>query len=63
MDDVEMRRRVAEARTARVGTVDQRGRVHLVPIVYVLEGETLYSSTATTRARPSGSATSNEIPG
>jgi PPOX class probable F420-dependent enzyme len=36
---------VAKARVARVGTIDERGRVHLVPIVYVVDGDTLYSST------------------
>ena len=47
-----MRRKVAAARAARVGTLDERGRVHLVPIVYVVEGDTLYSSTdAEPRAR------------
>jgi PPOX class probable F420-dependent enzyme len=45
MDEVAMRRRVAEARAARVGTLDERGRAHLVPIVYVIDGDTLYSST------------------
>lgn len=40
-----MRSRVARARSARVGTLDEQGRPHLVPIVFVLEGDTLYSST------------------
>ena len=40
-----MRRRVAEARVARVGTLDEQGRAHLVPIVFVIDGDTLYSST------------------
>ena len=45
MDHQDARRLVEEGRVARVGTIDGRGRVHLVPIVYVLEGDTLYSST------------------
>ena len=43
MDETVMRRKVAEARVARVGTLDQRGSVHLVPVVYVVDGDTWYS--------------------
>ena len=39
-----MRRLVAEARVARMATIDPDGRPHLVPLVFALEGETLYSS-------------------
>ena len=39
-----MRQRVREARVARLATVDAEGRPHLVPICFVLEGETLYSA-------------------
>jgi PPOX class probable F420-dependent enzyme len=39
-----MRRLVASARSARVGTVDPDGRPNLVPIVFVVEDDTLYSS-------------------
>jgi PPOX class probable F420-dependent enzyme len=39
-----MRRLVASARSARVATLDPDGRPNLVPIVFVLEGDTLYSS-------------------
>jgi len=35
--------RVNEARVARLATTDPDGRPHLVPVVFVLEGETLYS--------------------
>ncbi|HZC99797.1 MAG TPA: TIGR03668 family PPOX class F420-dependent oxidoreductase [Actinomycetes bacterium] len=45
MDERQMRRRVAEARVARVGTVDEHGRAHLVPIVFAVDGDTLYSAT------------------
>src|SRR2546423_13376662 len=44
MDRDEMRRRATEARVARVGTVDEDGRVHLVPIVFAIDGDTLYST-------------------
>jgi PPOX class probable F420-dependent enzyme len=33
----------ADARVARLATVDLRGRPHVVPICFVLDGETLYS--------------------
>lgn len=38
-----MRRRLVEARVVRVGTVDEQGRVHVVPVVFVLEADTWYS--------------------
>jgi PPOX class probable F420-dependent enzyme len=34
----------AAARVARLATVDQTGRPHLVPIVFAVEGETIYSA-------------------
>lgn len=40
----EMRVRVAEARVARLATVEPDGRPHLVPIVFALEGETIYTA-------------------
>jgi PPOX class probable F420-dependent enzyme len=40
----EQRRRVADARVARLATLDADGRPHLVPIVFVLDGDTLYSA-------------------
>lgn len=39
-----MRRLAGEARSARVSTIDADGRPNLVPIVFVLEGDTIYSS-------------------
>ncbi len=39
-----MRRRVTAARVARMATVDSAGRPHLVPIAFVLAGDTLYSA-------------------
>jgi PPOX class probable F420-dependent enzyme len=39
-----VRERVAASRVARLGTVDPNGRPHLVPIVFVLDGDTLYSA-------------------
>jgi PPOX class probable F420-dependent enzyme len=38
-----MRRQVAGARVARLATVDTDGRPHLVPLVFALDGDTLYS--------------------
>jgi PPOX class probable F420-dependent enzyme len=35
---------VAGARVARLATIDPDGRPHLVPIVFALDGETLYSA-------------------
>ncbi len=37
------RRRFGEARVARLATVDAQGQPHLVPIVFALAGETIYS--------------------
>ena len=39
-----MRERVRAARVARLATTDTDGRPHLVPIVFVLDGERLYSA-------------------
>jgi len=39
-----MRERVRTARVARLATIDPDGRPHLVPIVFVLDGERLYSA-------------------
>ena len=39
-----MRGRVGTARVARVAAIDPDGRPHLVPIVFVLDGERLYSA-------------------
>jgi PPOX class probable F420-dependent enzyme len=39
-----MRELVAEARVARLATLTPDGRLHLVPISFVLEGNTLYSA-------------------
>jgi PPOX class probable F420-dependent enzyme len=36
--------RVRAARVARLATTDADGRPHLVPIVFVLDGDTLYSA-------------------
>lgn len=42
MDLEEARRRFAEARVGRLATVRPDGRPHVVPIVFVLEGETVW---------------------
>ena len=43
VDDIEMRRRVAAARVARLATIDADGRPHLVPCVVALHHNTLYT--------------------
>ena len=39
-----LRERVCTARVARLATIDPDGHPHLVPIVFVLDGQTLYSA-------------------
>jgi PPOX class probable F420-dependent enzyme len=39
-----VRERVQAARSARLATIDPDGRPHLVPIVFALDGETLYTA-------------------
>ena len=39
-----MRRRLAEARVARLATVTPEGRPHLVPCCFALDGDTVYSA-------------------
>ncbi len=46
------------ARVARLATIDPDGRPHVVPIVFVLEGETLYSAVD---AKPKRSRTLRRI--
>jgi PPOX class probable F420-dependent enzyme len=43
MEQPWMRRKVAEARAVRVGTIDEQGRVHLVPVTFVVDVGTWYS--------------------
>jgi PPOX class probable F420-dependent enzyme len=40
----EMRRRVAAERVGRLATIDPDGRPNVVPFVFALEGDTLYTS-------------------
>jgi PPOX class probable F420-dependent enzyme len=44
VDEAEQRRRVAAARVGRLATLDPDGRPHLVPICFVLDGDTVYSA-------------------
>jgi PPOX class probable F420-dependent enzyme len=53
-----LRRRVAAAPVARLATADPDGRAHLVPIVFVLIGDTLYSAVD---AKPKRSRTLRRI--
>ncbi len=39
-----LHRSAAEARVARLATVDPRGRPHVVPICFAIEGRTLYTA-------------------
>ena len=57
-DSILLRRRVAEARVARLATVDPDGRPHLVPITFALDGETVYSAVD---AKPKRSRTLRRI--
>jgi PPOX class probable F420-dependent enzyme len=43
MDETEARRRFAEARVARLGTVRDSGDPHLVPFVFALRDDAIYS--------------------
>jgi len=44
MNSAEARGRLAESRIAHLATVDETGRPHLVPMVFVVAGETIYSA-------------------
>lgn len=44
MNTAEARRRFAAARVARLATVNAAGHPHLVPIVFAVAGETIYSA-------------------
>ena len=44
MDSADARARFAAARVARLATVDAGGRPHLVPIVFAVAGDTVYSA-------------------
>jgi PPOX class probable F420-dependent enzyme len=53
-----LRRRVLEARIARLATIGPDGRPHLVPIVFALAGDTLYTAVD---AKPKKSRTLQRI--
>lgn len=44
VDEAEARRRLAAARVARLGTADAGGQPHLVPFVFAVEGDRIYSA-------------------
>lgn len=44
MELAEARRRVDRAPVARLATIDERGRPHLVPVCFALAGDVLYSA-------------------
>lgn len=58
MSSSRARERVASARVARLATLDPDGRLHVVPIVFALEGDTLYSAVD---AKPKRSRTLRRI--
>ncbi len=43
MTPAEARERFAAARVARLATADARGRPHLVPVVFAVDGDCIYS--------------------
>ena len=47
LDDAETKRRFAAGRVARMATVRPDGRPHLVPIVFAVEGDAIYSGVDT----------------
>jgi PPOX class probable F420-dependent enzyme len=53
-----LRRRITESRVARLATLNADGRPHLVPIVFALSGDTLYSAVD---AKPKRSRTLQRI--
>ena len=44
MNETEARRRAEVARVARLGSLTPDGQLHLVPICFVLDGDTLYTA-------------------
>ena len=44
LDAVEARRRLASARVARLATADAEGRPHIVPFVFAVDGDTVWSA-------------------
>jgi PPOX class probable F420-dependent enzyme len=58
MHDSMLREQVRQARVARLATLDPDGRPHLVPIVFALDGDTLYSAVD---AKPKRSRTLRRI--
>jgi PPOX class probable F420-dependent enzyme len=44
MSPEEARERFATARCARLATADANGKPHIVPLVFALEGDTIYSA-------------------
>src|SRR5437879_13168780 len=42
MDATAMRRRIADAKVARLATVGAGGKAHVVPITFAVDGDTIY---------------------
>jgi PPOX class probable F420-dependent enzyme len=45
LDQDDMRGRIERARVVRLATVDERGRAHLVPVIFAVDGDVFYSPT------------------
>lgn len=45
LDQDEMRDRIEGARVVRLATVDERGLAHVVPVLFVVDGDILYTPT------------------
>jgi PPOX class probable F420-dependent enzyme len=45
LDQDEMRRRIQGERVVRLATVDDRGRAHVVPVIFAVDGDIFYSPT------------------
>ncbi|GAA0358103.1 pyridoxamine 5'-phosphate oxidase family protein [Actinoallomurus spadix] len=51
LEQGEMRGRVERERVVRLATVDDRGRAHVVPVIFAVDGDVFYSPTDK-KARP-----------
>jgi PPOX class probable F420-dependent enzyme len=46
----EMRHRIEQQRVVRLATIDDRGRAHVVPVIFAVDGDIFYSPTDRTKA-------------
>lgn len=45
LEQDEMRGRIERERVVRLATIDERGRAHVVPVIFVIDGDIFYSPT------------------